>query len=354
APGADDEGVRQIDAAELDSVDLREYQAVFLCDAFPLAGQAVMRLEEYAHNGGVVIVFPGDRAEVPSYDDMQILPAPPESVENIPVEIAARPLRRIANQPGQVVNFNMSLPPGTIPTVALKRVMRLGAPRENAAVLITAGDDTPLLAGRAVGRGRVFMFTVSADRDWSTLPLTAFFLPVAHQLIRQGAGASVQPPHVALGTQPPVSEVIPEHREDDIIATPSGSQLTLRDAGNRVMVVESLSEPGIYTRVRSGADTPEPVMAVNTDRAESRLTPLGAADLEEWTSFKKLFVANDPEELAKLVDEYRNGRSLAEICLWLAMLLALLEWWFANRVLRKQTGASEKLTVDLAGKVVTR
>jgi hypothetical protein len=354
APGASDDGVRQIDAAEFDSVDLRDYQAVFLCDAFPLAGQAILRLEEYAHNGGVVIVFPGDRAEISSYGEMHMLPAQPESVENIPAEIAARPLRRIANQPGQVVNFNMSLPPGTVPTVALKRIMRLGALRENAAVLVTAGDDTPLLTGRAVGRGRVFMFTVSADRDWSTLPLTAFFLPVAHQLIRQGAGASVQPPHVVLGIQQPVNEIIPEHREDDVIVSPSGSQLALRDSGNRVLVIENLSEPGIYTRTRSGAETPEPVMAVNTDRTESRLTPLGAAELNEWTSFKKLFVANDPEELAKLVDEYRNGRSLAEMCLWLAMLLALLEWWFANRVLRKQIGASEKLTVDLAGKVVAQ
>ncbi len=353
APGAADEGVRQIDAAELDSVDLRDYQAVFLCDAFPLAGQAVIRLEEYAHNGGVVIVFPGDRAEIAAYEDMGVLPAQPQSVENIPVEVSARPLRRIPNSPEQIVNFNMSLPPGTVPTIALKRVMRLGEMRESAAILITAGDDTPLLAGRAVGRGRAFMFTVNADRDWSTFPLTAFFLPVAHQLIRQGAGASIQPPHVVLGTQPPVNEVIPEHRADDIISTPSGSQLALRDTGNRTYIIENLSEPGIYTRAKAGADAPEPVMAANTDRTESHLIPVAPAELEEWTSFKKLFVANDPEELIKLVDEYRNGRSLAEICLWLALLLALIEWWYANRILRKQTGASEKLVVDLAGKVVT-
>ncbi len=352
APGAADSGARQIDPAELGSVDLREYQAVFLCDAFPLAGQAVLRIEEYTRNGGVVIVFPGDRAEIPAYGDMEMLPAPPQSVETVPVEISARSLRRVAAPPGQIVNFSMSLPPGTVPTIALKRVMRLGDMHENAAILIKAGEDTPLLTGRAVGRGRVFMFTVSADREWSTLPLTAFFLPVAHQLIRQGAGASAQPPHVALGTQPPVSEVIPDHRDGEIITTPSGSQLALRDAGNRTYVIESISEPGVYTRARSGAESPEPVMAANADRTESRLTRISPAELEEWTSFKNLFVAEDSADLARLVDEYRNGRSLAEICLWLALMLALIEWWFANRILRKKTGASEKLNVDLAGKVV--
>ena len=49
----------------------------------------------------------------------------------------------------------------------------------------------------------------------------------------------------------------------------------------------------------------------------------------------------------------QNGRSLAEIFLWVALFLALLEWWFSNRVLRTQAGATEKLKVDLAGKVVT-
>jgi len=34
-------------------------------------------------------------------------------------------------------------------------------------------------------------------------------------------------------------------------------------------------------------------------------------------------------------------------------VLALLEWWVANRALRSQVGATEKMTVDSAGKVVT-
>ena len=37
----------------------------------------------------------------------------------------------------------------------------------------------------------------------------------------------------------------------------------------------------------------------------------------------------------------------------IVLLLALLEWWYANRALRSMTGATEKMKVDLAGKVVT-
>ena len=352
APGAADDSVKQVDTSELESIDLRDYQAVFLCDVFPLTGQSIMRIEEYAKTGGVIVVFPGDRADINAYADMKILPAQPKGTENISVELAARPLKRIPNQKDQVVNFNLSLPPGAVPNVALKRIMSFGELQENAAVLITAGEGVPFMLGRAVGRGRVFMFGTSANREWSTFPLTAFFLPVVHQLIRQGAGASVQPSHLVLGSNIPVNEAIPNYRDDDVITTPSGSQLSVKDSGNRTFVIENLNEPGIYTRAKAGAPQPEPVLAVNMDRFESHLTPTTAEELTEWTGFKKFLTAKDPEELTRLIDEYRNGRSLAEVFLWIALLLALLEWWFANRALRTQTGATEQMKVDLAGKVV--
>ena len=352
APGAADDSIKQIETSELESLDLRDFQAVFLCDAFPLSGQAIMRVEEYAKTGGVVIVFPGDRADASAYADMKILPAHPKGSVDIPVEQAARSLKRIPNQKDQVVNFNLSLPPGTVPTVALKRVLTFGVLEESAAVLVTAGDDVPFMLGRAVGRGRVFMFGIAANRDWSTFPLTAFFLPVVHQLIRQGAGASLQPPHLAMGSNTPVNDAVPNYREDDAIMAPSGAQLSIKDGGNRTFVIENLAEPGIYTRAKPSGQ-PEPVMAVNTDRFESNLTPVTPEELSQWTGFKRLLTAKDPEELNRLIDEFRNGRSLAEIFLWIALLLALLEWWFANRVLRTKAGATEKLTVDLAGKVIT-
>ena len=353
APGAADDSVKQIEAAELESIDLRDYQAVFLCDVFPLSGQAILRVEDYAKTGGVVIVFPGDRADAAAYADMKILPAQPKGSIDIPVESSARQLKRLPNQKDQVVNFNLSLPPGTVPTVALKRALTFGDLQESAAVLVTAGDNTPFMLGRAVGRGRIFMFGIAANRDWSTFPLTAFFLPVVHQLIRQGAGASLQPPHLTMGANIPVNEAIPNYREDDAINSPYGPPLSVKDGGNRVFVIESLAEPGIYTRAKSTSGQPEPVLAVNTDRFESNLTPITPEELTQWTGFKRLLTAKDPEELTRLIDEFRNGRSLAEVFFWIALLLSLLEWWFANRTLRSQTGATEKLKVDLSGKVAT-
>ncbi len=353
APGASDESVKTISPDEIDGTDLRDYQAVFLCDAFPLSGQAIMRLETYVSAGGVLCIFPGERADAAAYAEMKILPAFPDEIEPVSPEEAARTLRHVPNKPGQVVTFSLALPPGTLPTVALKRTLALGELQENAATLITAGEETPFLTGRVAGRGRVFLFTVGADRTWSTLPLTAFFVPIVHQLIRQGAGASVQPTHLTLGTSLPANEAIPLFREDDTIMTPSGASLGIKDAGDRTYFIEELPEIGIYTRAKASGAQPEPVLAVNTDRSESDLTPATADEIRQWTGFKRLVTVQDPEELLRQIDEHRNGRSLTEPFLWLVVLLAAAEWWFANRALRARTGATEKMNVDLAGKVTS-
>ncbi|MCL1920111.1 MAG: BatA domain-containing protein [Kiritimatiellaeota bacterium] len=354
APGAADDSIRQVEPEELDGVDLRDFQAVFLCDAFPLSGQAVIKIEEYVKTGGVAIVFPGDRADASAYSGMSILPAQPQEIENVPIDFSTRQLRRVPPQQEQVVVFSMNLPAGTIPTLALKRVQSFGALTEGAAVLITAvagANETPFMLGRAFGRGRIFQFAVGADREWSSLPITAFFLPIVHQLIRLGAGAAIQPPSVYLGSNILVNESIPNYREDDIITGPSGAILPIKDSGNRTFVIEELTEPGIYLRAKGGGE-PEPVLAVNADRTESYLAPATVPQLHEWTGFRRLITAQDPDELLRQIEEYRNGRQLTELFFWLALILSLIEWWYANRILRQKTGAIEKMSVDLAGKVV--
>lgn len=351
APGASDESVKQVTPAELEGIDLRDYQAVFLCDAFPLSGQTILRLEAYATAGGVLVIFPGDSADVSAYSELKILPAQPIGQDEVPVEESARQIKHVPNQPGQVVNFTLSLPAGAIPTVALKRHLTFGELQENAAVLLNAGDEAPFMLGRAAGRGRVFMFAVGADRAWSTLPLTAFYLPVVHQLVRQGAGASVQPPYLIRGAGVPANEAIPNFREDDQITMPSGMPLPIKDSGDQVYAIEVLPEAGIYQRAKATGAPPEPVLAVNTERSESVLTPIADDELKSWTGFRKLFVARDTDELDRMIEDQRSGRSLTELLLWLVALAGLAEWWFANRALRTQTGAIEKMRVNLAGKV---
>jgi hypothetical protein len=348
APGGGEDAVRAVAPDELATIDLAAYEAVFLADALPLSGQAILRIEEYVRAGGVLALFAGDGAMPQAYADLPFLPAPVRGTAAIPVSEAARPIGRVSRDDAVFRNFRF--PRGVVPTLALKRVLLFDPPAKEGSVVLTAGDDQPFLLARPVGRGLVFQFAVSAGRDWSTLPLTAFFVPVVHQIIRHGAGATQHPPFVFLQAELGADDTLPDLRADDRLLAPSGQEVSVRDAGNLSRVIEPLAEPGIYTRSRAGSD-PEPVLVANFARAESRLDTATPDELAEWTGFKTFHAARTPEALLAAIDDLHNGRVLAEPLLWFILLLALTEWWYANRTLRKGSKLTDTLTIDPAGKV---
>jgi len=349
SPGGAEDDVRAVTPAELDAVDLSGFEALFLADAFPLSGQTILRIEEYVRAGGVLAIFPGDQAAPGAYASLAILPAQVRDIARIPVAAAARPIGRASRDDEIFRNFRF--PRGVVPTVALKRALVFEPPEAGASVVLTAGSEQPFLLARGVGRGQVFQFAVSADRDWSTLPLTAFFVPVVHQIIRHGAGAARHPPAVPLHTELAAVGHIPAYRGDDRILAPSGGEAPVRDADTPGAVIEPLSEPGVYTRVRAAGGEAEAVLAANADRAESRLDPASAAEIAEWTAFKTFRAVRTPEDLRAAVDDLRQGRSLVEPLLWIVLALALAEWGFANRTLRKGAKLTDTLTIDFSGKV---
>jgi hypothetical protein len=144
-------------------------------------------------------------------------------------------------------------------------------------------------------------------------------------------------------------EAIADYRDDNVILAPSKTPVSIKDAGNMRRVIETLPEVGIYMRSTEGG--PKPVMAVNADTTESLLAPADAEEISKWTEFRRMVVAHDSEEMMKISEDRRNGRSFTEWVLWLALILSLAEWWYANSVLRPRKGATEKLKISLSGKV---
>ena len=54
--------------------------------------------------------------------------------------------------------------------------------KSDARVLARLGNQSPLVAFRQVGRGRLVLMTTSLDRDWSDLCLTPGFIPFLDRL----------------------------------------------------------------------------------------------------------------------------------------------------------------------------
>lgn len=352
SPGARTTGMapRAMGAAEWAPRSSQGQGCIFLCNAAPLAGAMLLEIERYVRDGGLVAVFPGDWGGPTDYDNLSWLPARPVGVDEIPAGSGRRTLR--LKKPADPLFHGLLLPPGVVPAIALKRSARLAAPAADAETLIAMEDDAPLLMARPFGAGRVLLFTVSADRAWSNLPLTPIFLPLVHQVVRHGAGLVREPLWLTAGRDvvlPPSAGLA----EKSPLFAPDGSKASVRPVqrdGRTDLQVDAARVPGVY-ETSDTAGTKRPVVAINVDRRESDLSPVEAGDVPKLIGSKQVHVARDREELARRVEEHRVGRPLGELVLWIALVVAVLEFGMANRVSRRTAARRNRWTVEASGRV---
>ena len=64
-------------------------------------------------------------------------------------------------------------------------------------VLATLEDGTPLVTGKPLGDGRVVLFHVTANADWSSLPLSGLFVQMLERLTQSAGGLAAAPETLA-------------------------------------------------------------------------------------------------------------------------------------------------------------
>ncbi len=131
-------------------------------------------------------------------------------------------------------------------------------------VMASLEDGTPLVTGRALGEGRIVLFHVTADPDWSNLPLSGLFVQMLERLA-QGAGGLGPAPDLVddtIWTPVQVLDGFGNLQTPTLIAGVAGARLAEGVPSRDV-------PPGIYA---SG----DRRTALNVMRAEDRLAPLPA------------------------------------------------------------------------------
>ncbi len=131
-------------------------------------------------------------------------------------------------------------------------------------VMATLEDGTPLVTGHNLGEGRVVLFHVTANADWSNLPLSGLFVQMLERLT-QSAGGLADLTETLAGTVWTPTKVLNgfgDLETPTLVAGVPGELLT-KDRPSANM------PPGIYA---SG----ERRVAVNVTRAGDALEPLGA------------------------------------------------------------------------------
>ncbi len=336
---------------KLTEIPLSPYACVFLCNALPLSGQAITALEDYVKTGGVLVLFPGMTAPPDSYKAWNCLPGVPAAINEMP--LSQRNCTLTWDLPQHLLV--RSLREGVaVPALAVRRRIEWTTLHDSAQRIISMGANQPFLVERQFGEGRVLMFAVSADRTWSDFPLSPFFLPLLLQCADYGAGVGAKSPFLWATDSVSLSDRFPELKSTPTLTGPDGKPVPIRSAavqGRTVLNAENVTTPGIY--MLSAAEQPEskPALAVNLAREESDLTPIDAKVIPKWLGVDHANVALDLPMLRQQIDEQRFGRTYGEHLLWLAFILAAIEFTYANSLMRKS--GPPKVSIDAAGHVST-
>jgi len=344
--------VKKVAPEDLMAEDFASFSTIFLCNALPLGGQEIMRLEQFVQAGGLLVIFPGSRATIADYKPWSCLPAIPSRISESERNSTKRILRWA--KPQHPILRTLKLGPEGAPVVTIRRELTWEKIDPKAEIIILSGAESPFLIGKPFGKGQVLIFSVSADRTWGEFPLSPFYLPILHQVVQYGAGLGSSTPFIWATRSISLTELLPFAAETDNIASPEGDNIPIRASnveGKTLLRAENLMKPGVYTISKKQSTERDVAFAVNIDRTESDLTPIKREEIPSLIARPNVVVAGDRDELQRLIKEHRVGRTLGETILWIVLILSIIEVFYANSKMKSIKALSEILGVESSGKI---
>jgi len=312
------------DAAQLQPDDLRPGMLVVLNDAPPPKASA-KRLREFVEAGGGLLVVLADQSAPAAW--------PPEMAALLPGPFGAA-VDRSADWGATLAYVDYGHPvfdlfrgphSGDFSSARFFRYRKLEA---KDGVLSRFDDGAVALAAKAIGKGRVLVWTSSIDTAWNDLALQPVFLPFLHQLARYSASHTESPAAHTVGEALDLSREAALQKDGATTLAPSGERSRL-PAGSKGL---ELTEPGFY-EVRASAGGPAlQVAAVNVDRAESDLAAMDPEELAGAVTHLGRGASATRTEPALTTEEQESRQALWQYLLMAAFLLLATETVLSNRL----------------------
>lgn len=333
APGSPVHAVtRDADAAWRE--DFSKYDALFLLNVEAPPADVARALAAFVEAGGGLFISVGDRVEPEAWNAAmaQVLPRKLRVVKTA-VEPSAPDASSRAARLVQVASAHPVLQPFTGPAregllsvrfwrYALFESESGGATAE---VLGALDDGAPAFLAARQGKGRVFVFTSSVDRDWCDLPIRTAFLPLMQRVAAWLTGTLDERESVRARVGETVA-LTPEPSQSPAFArAPSGVEVALTPAPDTASVTGGpLPEPGRYEVVDAkGQALPSLAFAATLDPAASDLSRHPVDALSNWFG----------EDVVKTAG---GGGERARTPLWTWLLgLAVLAFFFEGVLLRR-------------------
>lgn len=300
---------------ELGRRRLGDYDVIFFCNV--KAGAASAELRDFVLRGGGLFISVGDNVEPEAYNSAlgDLLPAPLEGLRTVGASLTARSDGEVrASGEGEHIGRIDRRHPVMAPFAgarddALKEarfgryiLLRPSAASGDRQVLMQFTGGAPALVEKRLGSGRVLFFASTIDRDWNDLVIQPGFLPLVQQATRYLARAPMKGAEPALQVGQRHEIPLGEGDTRVEVTLPSGRKRLFekdRVIGRRALGFGETDEPGIYRVAIAGPDgalqpRPQAAFAVNTDPAESNLSPISPERLAQLAAGGGARVARAP------------------------------------------------------------
>ncbi len=320
----------------LNAASLDPYDVVILCNVTALPDGVVAKLQRRVRQGGGLLIFGGDRVQAKNYNT-KLAPS------LLPVRLGERRLGTETSGE-QIAQLDLTHPAleifadpileESIKSTRFWGYSRVAAPAQSALITLANGD--PLLIEQKTGDGRVLLFTTSADRDWTDLPIKTAYLPLIQALAQylSGGKRGSLDPGILVGTNKEISlpptAVGQNLRVVKPNKTPREIPVSVRDTNRVFANFQENDIAGIYRMSLAGAPASAggsaTMYAVNPFYLESRLDEISRDELQLKLRPIRVEVLE-----AEAVEQGGKRIDLALPLLGLLMITLLLEGWVSLR-----------------------
>jgi hypothetical protein len=309
-------------AEQTANVNPAKYAFVVISDVGILPGGFENQLREYVQNGGSVLVALGHNAmakmKVPVSDD-RIAESRYVGREGERFQTAAW---LDPSHPSILKDNNWA-------GVKFYRALRVDPGKSR--VVARLSDETPLLMDQQMGSGHVEVFASTFDNLDNDFPQHASFVPFVEQTARYLGRLDAGPPSVQVGSFEELRDNKDKGSSVDVVDPKGGRVFDLKEAATAQNIQFTMA--GFYDIRRPNRQNE--LVAVNSDRRESDLTPVSTEDLKLWQNTANGASGGDSSATSEQ----------KPVSLWWYVMLAALALAVAESVLGNRHLAVDKEAV---------
>ncbi len=342
--------------SELETVSLSEYQVIFLCNVDEASPDRIKSIEQWVDEGGALVLMPGNRVRASTFN---------ASFHNSGTGLSPLSLVGIAGDPTMSQWVNFEIDPQIHPAVktivdsdssSLSNVDVFSwwtseVPEDligktvSVPLRLSDQDNSVAMLERSWGNGKVVVFTIPGDGDWTMWPSSPTYAPVMIDLIDYLVGSEVDDASVEIGGsisypvdlsvyQNRVALRNPNNEKVEAVARPINDS---EDAETSILYnvqFDDINQLGFYTveLTRHSGETDSILFASNVDSRESQLKRLPETVRESDFFGDRVSLVSTEQLVSQTVSGGNTEIWMQLLMLLFAVLVAeqFLGWWWGR------------------------